>query len=464
MNLKKGENITLKIEKLAFGGAGIGYADNDEKFVVFVEGVVPGDEVVAQLKKVKPKYAEARKIEILKPSPLRIQPKCQHFGKCGGCAFQCLTYEKQLEEKQSQVKEALEHIGGFSDPPILEIKPCENPYYYRNKMEFSFALSDDGETEVGLHPKHYRYEVFQLNECFLFNKDIGGITDAVQKFAKKFNLKPYNFRSNEGLLRTLVVREGKKTGERMVNLVTSGEKFTHVNEFVKLLTEDAGKNGFKPVTSVYHTNHISKKGHRTEFKETLLFGKSSLKETMELETGAELHFEILPQSFFQPNTIQAEVLYGTVLELGNINKGDRVFDLFCGTGTIGLFCAHKAGHIFGVDLNKSAIENAKKNAQLNNIKNIEFAVGDAFEVISQRDDRPDKIIVDPPRAGLGPKLCEHLIELGAEHIVYVSCNPATLARDLEQLCKHRYKLQHVQPVDMFPHTYHIETVCELSLR
>jgi 23S rRNA (uracil1939-C5)-methyltransferase len=247
----------------------------------------------------------------------------------------------------------------------------------------------------------------------------------------------------------------------LINLLTSGEEFEPVSDFVKMLSKDAEKNGFKEATSIYLTQQIAQKGKKTEFKQTLLHGEKSLLETMILEDGSRLNFEILPLAFFQPNTLQAEILYGTALQLGEISKKDIVFDLFCGTGTIGLFCAHKAKQIFGVDLNKNAIENAKSNAKINKIDNIEFAVGDTLKIVSERTENPDVVIVDPPRAGLGEKLCNQLLKIKAPRMVYVSCNPTTLARDLKQLCEGGYILEIAQPVDMFPHTYHIETVCKL---
>ncbi|MFC1655851.1 23S rRNA (uracil(1939)-C(5))-methyltransferase RlmD [Patescibacteria group bacterium] len=464
MQLKKGEEISLSIEKLAYGGAGIGYLQiDDKKLVVFVEGTLPQDEVTAKLKKIKPNYIEAELDEVTKESPLRVKPRCPHFDVCGGCSLQTLSYEEQLLSKELQVKESLEHIGGFVEPPMKKIIGCKDPWFYRNKMEFSFGTRDidDDEVTVGLHPKHRRYDVFQVKTCFLETNDIGNLMTTVQKFVRKHKLTPYHFKSNTGLLRSITVREGKRTGKRLVNLLTSGEPFEQTDEFLKILTEDAKKNGYKEATSVYLTQQVIQKGRRTEFKEILLHGEKPLLETMILEDGSKLDFEILPMAFFQPNTLQAEILYDTALRLGDVSKKDIVFDLFCGTGTIGLFCAHKAKQVFGVDLNKNAIENAQNNAKTNNIKNVEFAVGDALKIVSERTEKPDIVIVDPPRNGLGEKLCEHLLEIKAPQIIYVSCNPTTLARDLKQLCEEAYTLETVQPVDMFPHTYHIETVCKL---
>lgn len=450
MQLKKGELIEIEITKVAFGGRGIGHY---EERVVFVENTVPGDKVTASLTRIKPNFLEAKLEEIVEPSKLRIEPKCKHFNECGGCSLQYLSYEDQLKIKESQVKEALEHIGGFTDPPMKEIIGCENPWYYRNKMEFSFSMNKTDKVYLGLHPKGYRYDVFDLTECHLENEDIGEIIELVQDFAREKDLQAYNFRENSGLLRTLTIREGKRTNERLIMLTTSHEDFEHEDEFVDLLKDYA--------TSIYVTKHIAQKGSRTKFEQKNVYGKPYLTEELHISEDQKLSFHILPDAFFQPNTLQAEILYNKALTLGEVTKNDTIYDLFCGTGTIGLFCAHKAKQVFGVDINKNAIENAKQNAVQNNISNVQYGAGDAFEIIKNRDDKPDIIIVDPPRAGLGENLCNHLLELNAKRLIYVSCNPATLSRDLKLLCNSKYRLVSAQPVDMFPHTYHIETVCKL---
>jgi len=482
VKLKKREQISVKIEKLAFGGKGIAYTQNEdqENFVIFVDKVVPGDEAIVELHKVKPNFAEARLIEITKLSPLRIQAKCPHFGTCGGCTFQILPYNKQLKIKESQVRESIEHIGGIKNMDFKPIIGCENEWFYRNKMEFSFGYEDDEnlmdnkQISLGLHPKGRRYDVFDLKKCYLESNDIGNFVQTVKDFMREKNITLYHGRKNTGVLRSITVREGKRSGERLVNLLTSGDKFEPKDEFVELLTEQAAEKGFKPATSIYLTKQITQKGTRTRFEEKLLYGKPHLLEIMELEDGNKLKFEILPQAFFQTNTIQAEILYSKVLELGHITQQDNVFDLFCGTGTIGLFCAHKAKKVFGVDINKSAIENANSNARMNDIQNSTFVSGDAFKIIADLDEnsneKPDIIIVDPPRAGLKEELCNHLLKLKAKRLIYVSCNPTTLARDLKILCGldqsifPHYKLNTIQPIDMFPHTYHVETVCELILQ
>ena len=437
---KKGEIIEVEIEKVAFGGAGIGHYDDR---IVFINDTVPGDVVKARLTRIKPKYFEARIEEFEQESEMRIAPRCPHFEECGGCALQYLTYEDQLKIKKDQVKEALEHIGGFKSPNVMPIIGNKTPWFYRNKMEFSFA---DG--LLGLHPKGYRYEVFELKECYLQTEKTAEIVKKVQIFANDHNLKAYNFKKGTGLLRNLVIRFGKNTKERMINLVISHEEFKYKNEFKKMFEKFA--------SSIYITRIIQNKGRRTETVEELIYGKKVL-----LEKMCKLRFEILPQAFFQPNTLQAETLYKTVAELGEVTERDIVFDLFCGTGTIGLTLAEKAKQVYGADTNESAIKNAHENAQLNEIENIKFHAGDAYKAVKEWGIKPDITIVDPPRSGLSKKLCKKLAALKTPKIIYVSCNPTTQARDLQILKKHGYKLITVQPVDMAPQTYHIETVAKL---
>ena len=445
MQYKKGEIIEVEIRKIAFGGSGIGHYDDR---IVFVADTVPGDVVKASLTRIKPKFFEAKLNSFIKESEMRIEPRCPHFKECGGCSLQYLAYEDQLKIKEAQVVEALEHIGGFKNPPVKEIIGNKSSWFYRNKMEFSFSYGQTDEVLLGLHPKGYRYEVFDLKECYLQTDKTAEIVEKVQKFVQKHNLKPFNYKKGEGLLRSLIVRFGKNTKERMINLVISHEDFELKAEFKELLNDFA--------TSIYITRIIQNKGRRTETVEELIYGKKVL-----LEKMCNLKFEILPQAFFQPNTLQAETLYKTVAELGEVSKTDTVFDLFCGTGTIGLFLADKAKEVYGADTNESAIQNAIENARLNKITNIKFHAGDAYKAVKEWNIKPNVTVVDPPRSGLSKKLCEKLAKLKTPKIIYVSCNPTTQARDLQILKKHGYKLITMQPVDMAPHTYHIETVAKL---
>lgn len=518
--MKKGDLVEGKIESIAFGGAGIMKVD---EVVVFVDRVAPGDVVKARIVKKKRKYREAVVEEIVTKSPQRIEPRCQHFGKCGGCKMQFLTYQDQLTIKQQQVQDSLERLGGFKNFTVEPIIGSVDPWFYRNKMEFSFAWDekpiagseDKAVLEIGLHPPKRRFEVVDLQECFLQSPEVIQILETVRQWARNNKLTPYNFRQNQGLLRSFFIREGKYTGEIMVNLVINADECTpdqqkNLEQLVSLLTSDdqqqgeaAGSDvtlftnhdqqqggeagGDRRIVAVYLTTVKVMKGRRTERIEQLLWGKPTIKDQIHLYENADwsqeltklpaskrqLAFEILPQAFFQPNTRQAGVLYSQIFRFAKINQESVVFDLFCGTGTIALFCAQKAGKVYGIELNESAVVNAKANAATNGLSNAEFIVGDVGKVVEDLDQylgkgrRPDLIVMDPPRAGVGEKALEKVIAFGAEQIVYVSCNPTTLARDLNFLSNNQYQQYHLeslQPVDMFPQTAHIECVAFLTIK
>lgn len=445
MKLKKGTEIVLKIDSLVYGGSGIG---TWEGLKVFVEGVVPGDTVRASLSRIKPNYAEAQLVEVIEKSPLRIAPKCKHFGVCGGCKWQFLSYEEQCKVKERQVRDAIVKIGHLDASLVLPIIPNETPWYYRNKMELSF----DTENRLGLYPKGYHFEVFDMEECFLQSELMIEIVAKIRDFQKKNKIPAYNSKTHEGLLRNLIIREGKNTNEAMINLVTSTGIFDHKDEFIELFNKD------KRITSLYWTTVYNVPGHPTFTEETLLHGKPALTEILHLENGQKLEFDILPRAFFQTNTKQAEVLYSKVIELAELTGKETVLDLYCGTGTIGLFCAHKAKEVIGIEENEHAVESARGNATRNGITNATFYLGRVEHRLSTIESRPDVVIVDPPRAGLGSDVVDAVVKFGAKKIVYVSCNPATLARDLAYFGGLGYKCESVTPVDMFPQTHHVESV------
>lgn len=483
---KKGDIAQLEIVDLAFGGDGVAKMKTDEgELAVFVAGCVPGDKVEARLLKIKKQHVEARLEKILTPSKARITPRCKHFAsaqreredaaslglvgpkraspslknRCGGCSLQFLSYEDQLKWKQKMVNDSLERIGGFHGIRMEPILGCESPWFYRNKMEYSFGA----DAVLGLHPAKNYKEVFDLEECFLQSPRSVEIALAVEKWGQKNRLSGFDPRSGEGLLKNLVIREGKNTNEIMVNLVTAAEDFPPEKDFAEFL-----RKAFPDITSCYRTAVTVRRGFRTAVKEFLLFGKPALSETLTVQ-NITLKFEIYPQAFFQPNTKQAEILYGKIVEFAEPKAENSMFDLFCGTGTIGMFFAKLGCQVTGIELNKDAIENAHANARINGIENIEFLCGDINKeqpmaaLFDKKRSHPLALITDPPRAGIAQKSLEKIIALKIPKWIYVSCNPTTLARDLKIICETGgYKIEKIQPVDMFPHTYHVETVVRLT--
>lgn len=481
--------IKVKIETLAFGGAGIGrFSHEGRSMTVFISDTVPGDIVEAFLTKIKPSYWEARVARYITYSSDRIKPRCKHFGVCGGCTWQFLSYENQLKFKEEQVRESLEHIGRIENPQVEKIIGCEDPWYYRNKMELSFGEytlvghpRENGDPErkvtpfqamldsrvrgddrtcgsspvLGFHLRGMRYEIFDLEECFLQSTFLPSFIKGLRLFVNEQGWKAYNSKLKTGFLKSLFIREGKNTGEIMVNLVTQGEAFDVDKAHV---FRDFVERNFSEITALYYTEIIDRKGRKTVFCEHHLSGRKTLTEILNLYDGSSLTFEIAPQAFFQPNTFQAQSLYSKVLEFADLGENDVVFDLFCGTGTIGLFCAKKCRSVLGVELNEEAIKSARQNASLNDISNIEFFVGDVAHALKTYKEKPSVIVVDPPRAGLGEKLVHQIVQFQPKKVVSVSCNPTTFARDAMVFESLGYRLKSVVPVDMFPQTYHIETV------
>lgn len=452
MKSKNGQEIKIKIDSLVYGGAGIGQQDG---FKVFVDGVAPGDEVEARMSRVKSHYGEAKLLNVLQPSPLRIQARCKHFGVCGGCQWQFLDYAEQCKVKEQQVRDAMERIGGISSTLVKAIIPNGTPWFYRNKMELSFSKGPNGRVMLGFYPPGYHYEVFDVEECFLQSELLVEIVKKVRDFANEYEIPVYDSHTHEGLLRTLTIREGKNTGDVMVILATSTGIFDHKEAFVRLFEED------KRITSLYWSSTYQVEGHPTWHEENHLLGKKSLTETLQLENGQSLVFDILPQAFFQTNTKQAEALYSQVVALAGLTGKETVFDLYCGTGTIGLFCAHKAAHVFSVERNEAAVESARSNALKNGIQNVNFMLGTVEERMANLKEKPDVVIVDPPRAGLSGAVLRECTSFKAARVVYVSCNPATLARDLKEFSTLGYEVSLIQPVDMFPQTHHVECVALL---
>lgn len=449
---KRGQIVELEVLDLAFGGKGVARLDG---LVVLISNAVPGDIVKAKILKRKRSFAEAEVFEIIRESEKRTSPECSHFGFCGGCVLQNLKYEHQLEHKTKQVKDSLVHIGGFKDTDVNPIIGSEKLYFYRNKMEFSFDKNEAGELILGLHPRGRYDQVFDLKECFLESELSNQIVDWIRQFFREKKLSTYDLRKHQGFLRYLTVREGKNTSEVMVNLVTNKGDFAYQDEFAEGLTEK-----FPQITSVVRNITSRLANIAVGEEEVLLAGKEFITEKV-----GDFHFDLSANSFFQTNSYQVEKLYNVVKDFADLKGIEHVLDLYCGTGTISIFLSPQAKKVIGVESLPQSVNDAKRNASRNNVSNCEFVCGEAKKVLSElitRGEKFDVVVVDPPRAGLHPDVVAYLSDIKIEKLIYVSCNPATLARDLKLFCEGGYKIDQVQPVDMFPHTPHIETVVKLT--
>jgi 23S rRNA (uracil1939-C5)-methyltransferase len=444
--IRKGEEIEVRVDSLAYGGNGVGRVDG---FVVFVRGGLPGDLVRARATKVKKGFAEAAKTALLEPGPDRVEAPCRHFGVCGGCRLQDLAYERQLGAKEAQVRDALTRLGGFVDPPVDAILPARSVFGYRNKLEYSFASGPDG-LVLGFHRAGRWDEVIDVEECLL-TTDLGNaIREAVKEWARAEGLAPYDQEAQTGYLRHLVVREGRNTGQVLVLLVTApGERFD-TDFLIETLTR------FPQVRSL-HWAVNDRPAEVTNLPARLLWGEPWIEEEL-----LGLHFRVRPNAFLQTNTEMAETLYALARDAAALTGTETVYDLYCGTGTIGLALAEKAASVWGVEISEESVACAIENAEVNGIDNARFFagnVGQSLEELAETAGRPDVVVVDPPRAGLAGKALRRTGALGAPRIVYVSCNPTTLASDLAVLRdEYGYTLERCTPVDMFPHTPHIESV------
>ncbi|MBD3307508.1 23S rRNA (uracil(1939)-C(5))-methyltransferase RlmD [candidate division KSB3 bacterium] len=445
-----GDRLEVTLEKLALGGEAIARVDGG--IVIFVRGGIPGDRGIVEISKRKKRFIAGNLVELLEPSPLRIPPRCEYFGRCGGCKWQYLKYDDQLTFKQQQVSEALTHIGKLPDVPVNGIIGMESPWYYRNKMEFTFGQDEQDGIILGQHYAGRWDKLVDLHTCYLQSEDSVEIFALCRDFARRQDLTAFSTITGEGLLRHIAVREGKHTGDIMVNLVTSAEYFPQMDRFVRYLTA-----GFPRLTSLVHTINRRKGKSSQGEEEHLLYGEPNIRETLN-----SLSFEYSAKSFFQTNTLQAEKLYQIVQRMAQLEPHETAIDLYCGTGAIAFHLASQAKQVHGIELVEDAVLNAERNARRNQIGNVSFHCGEVQTLLPElSDEAPALIVVDPPRAGLSKKVVKHLLRLSPRQIIYVSCNPATLARDLALLSQGGYGIQEVQPLDMFPHTYHIETLVNL---
>jgi 23S rRNA (uracil1939-C5)-methyltransferase len=429
---RRGELLEVEIDSLAFGGRGIARVGG---YVVFVAGGLPGDLVRAEVTKPKSRFAEARAVELLRPGGDRVANRCLHEGEpCPGASWQGLAYEQQLVHKRDQVDEALRRIGGLDGFELEEIEPAVEQWRYRNKLEYSFGARDE-ETVLGFHASGRWDLVVGVEDCLLASERGNAARNEVREWAREESVAPYDRPAGTGVLTNLVVREGRRSGQIQTRLVTTQKRFPKPPVDLHTVIED-GSGGSEGPTGV--------------------LGEELLREQL-----CGLDFEMSYNAFFQTNTEMAERLYAVAAEYAGLSGGERVFDLYCGIGTIGLSMASRAGEVWGLEIVPEAIADAERNAERNGIANAHFLAGSArtgVRPLIEQAGKPDVVLLDPPRPGLSQKIVRRVLECEAKRIVYVSCNPTTLAPNAAQLVEAGYTLRRVKPVDMFPQTPHIECV------
>lgn len=466
-SLKKGAELTLTIVDAAFKGKGVAKVDG---LAVFVAGTMPCDVVKARIVKRRKSYREAKLLEIITPSRDRITPKCQHANVCGGCSWQHVPYPKQLEFKTNQVRDHIQRIGGL-EIPVYPAIGSEREFHYRNKMEYSVSSKrwltedeirsddfvDDTSFAAGLHAPGRFDKILNLNECHLQRDESFQILQFVKEYCVEHGIEPFKVFEKEGFLRHVMIRTAFHTNDFMVNLVT----FKDEPETIKALSDALLKN-FPVITTV--VNNINDQHNPTAIGryERVVYGPGYIRDRI-----GDFEFKIHPNAFFQTNTAQAEKLYEVALEFADLQEGDIVYDLYCGVGTLSLYMSQKASKVLGIEIVEVAVENAKFNAAENGVENVSFVLGDMKDVFTtemvEEFGAPNVLITDPPRAGMHPDVVAKLCALKTPKIVYVSCDSSTMARDLKLLSE-VYEVEKVQPVDMFPQTYHVEAVAKLTLR
>lgn len=466
---KKPEIKGIQISSYAAEGKSIATLEDGK--VLFVENAIPGDVVDVRVTKNKKSWAEGKVTKLITPSPTRVEQFCEHFGVCGGCKWQMVPYEQQIAYKQQQVQDQLTRIGHIELPEMQPISGSPKQQYYRNKLEFTFSMlryrthdeiTAAGDTVIpqvpalGFHAPGLFDKVVEINQCYLQTEPTNKLLQVLRDYSKLHNLPYYNYREHTGWLRNVVLRVAR-TGEILVNLVIQHEdKPKRVALLDHLLKE------IPEITTLHYTINGKVNDSIHDLEVHTYHGKGYIEETLE-----EFKFKISPKSFFQTNTYQAENLYRFTRDFAGLTGNETLYDLYCGTGSIGIFCSKGAKKVIGIEVVADAIEDAKLNAAANGLDHCLFYAGDVADICTdeffENHGRPDVIITDPPRAGMHEKLIQQLLRIKAPKVVYVSCNPATQARDL-QLLDAAYKVTRLQPVDMFPHTHHIENVALLELR
>ncbi len=446
--LARDEELTLRVDRLAYGGRGVARVDG---LVVFVEGAAPGDVVRARVRRVRRSFAEAATVEVLEPSPARTVPRCPHFGPCGGCVWQHIDYAAQAQAKEAIVRESLTHLGGIATPPVRPIVAAADPWYYRNKMEFSFHPVGT----LGLHRRGDWNAIVPIETCYLQSQVSAALVQAVRAFAQETGVPPYDPRTHRGLLRALVVREGRGTGDRLVGLLTAPGPFPQAAAFARVVRQVA-----PDVTGIVRGVVPGVADGAPVAAVEPIDGRPYLEEVL-----AGLRFRIGLETFFQTNTAQAARMVEYVVARAAPRAGDRVFDLYCGVGTFALALARAGATVAGVEVVPAAVEAARANAALNGLAGLDVRTGDVRLVLPDLTAAygpPDVVVLDPPRSGAGGKVMRKIGRTRARRVIYVSCNPTTLAPDLRELLPFGYRLIEVQPFDLFPHTYHVEAIAVLD--
>ena len=464
--MNKNEEYEMTIEDIGNDGEGIGHVDG---MAVFVKDALIGDHIRLKIMKVKKGYAYGRLLEILQPSDFRTEPVCTNARACGGCTLQHMIYTEQLAYKWNKVKNCLERIGGISNAASL-MEPAygmEHPYAYRNKMQFPVGTDKNGNAVLGFYAGH-THSLIPLRECAVGHPINKYLLPVIQNFINKFHIPVYNEETHTGLIRHILTRVGFQTGELMVCVVINGNQIMHadvlyemLNDAVQIYNEETPEYPLTLESLMFNVN-TDKTNRILGQTSHLLFGKEYITDYI-----GDIAFRISPQSFYQVNPVQTKVLYGKALEYAALKGTETVWDMYCGIGTISLFLAKNAGQVYGVEILPQAIDDAKTNARLNGIQNVSFMVGKAEEVVPQiyesgaNGAKADVVVVDPPRKGCDAALLSTIVKMAPSRMVYVSCDPATLARDLKYLTEHGFALQKVAVVDQFCHSTHVETVCLL---
>ncbi len=465
---RKNQELTLEITDMGKDGEGIGKVDG---YTLFVKDALVGDVIRARILKMKKRYGYARLMEIITPSAWRVDPACPVARQCGGCQLQHCSYERQLEWKEKKVADCITRIGGIpvgeSGIPMEPILRMENPYHYRNKGQFPVGYDKDGKLVTGFYAGH-SHQIIPCTDCAIQNPCCRPILETIIQYMKEFGVTAYREEQQTGLVRHVLIRVGVRTGQIMVCLVVNGRGLPHQDELISRLLDctipDTDGQESK-ITSICLNRNQENTNVILGKEITVLYGTRYIEDMI-----GEVRFQISPLSFYQVNAEQTIKLYETAMEYADLKGGETVWDLYCGIGTISLFLAKKAGHVCGVEIVPEAVEDARNNAAINGIKNVEFFTGAAEKVVPEQYEksrgalRADVVVLDPPRKGCDERLLETVIQMNPDRIVYVSCDPATLARDLKVLCGSGYELKRVRACDMFGWSGHVETVCLLHRR